>query len=68
MNVVKIIRSLRDLKILMNNSLLNADLKNYLRHAEKNLIDLENTSDLDEDEVDFSNSVNVEEIELNMSR
>lgn len=51
----------------MNNSLLSPELKNYLRHAEKNLIDLENTSDLDE-EVDFSNSVNVEDVELNLSK
>lgn len=56
LNVVKIIRSLRDLKILMNNSLLSPELKNYLRHAEKNLIDLENTSDLDEEEDGFSES------------
>ena len=47
LNVVKIIRSLRELKILMNNSLLNDELRKYLRHAEKNLIDLESGSDSD---------------------
>ena len=43
----------------MNNSLLNPELKKFLKHAEKNLIDLEDTSDCDHEhnsiELDESN-------------
>lgn len=69
LNVIKIIRSLRDLKILMNNSLLNPELKNYLRHAEKNLIDLEDTSQI-QDEFEYENSesqeAEVEDVQISM--
>jgi hypothetical protein len=65
LNVVKIVRSLRDLKILMNNSLLNDELRKYLRHAEKNLIDLESDSDDDENRLKITdNSDGDEGIEM----
>ena len=41
MNLVKIIRSLRDLKILMNNSLMSVGMKHHIRNSRKNIINLE---------------------------
>ena len=51
LNIVKIIRSLRDIKILMKNSLMTPELKQMIRHTDKNLIDLDDTaSSADEQE------------------
>ena len=51
MNIVKIIRTLRDIKILMKNSLMTHEVKHEIRHADKNVIDLEDT--IDEDAVEI---------------
>lgn len=39
--MVKIVKNLRQLKILMNNSLMSPEVKFMLQHAEKNFIDLD---------------------------
>ena len=41
MNIIKIIRSLRDLKILMKNSLLTPEMKKKIRQTHHNVIDLD---------------------------
>ena len=41
LNMVKIVKNLRQLKILMNNSLMSPEVKFMLQHAEKNFIDLD---------------------------
>jgi len=41
MNLIKIIRSIRDMKILMNNSLMSVGMKHHIRNSKKNIINLE---------------------------
>ena len=45
LDIVKIIRSLRDLKILMKNSLMSKNMKLQIRHSGKNLINLYSEED-----------------------
>jgi hypothetical protein len=52
-------KSLRDIKILMKNSLMSPDIKYQIAHAEKNFIDIE----LDEDESSTSYISDNEQIE-----
>lgn len=44
MNIVKVIRFIRDLKILMNNSLMSPGMKHQIRNSKKNIINLEEGS------------------------
>ena len=39
--MVKIIKNIRHMKILMNNSLMSPEVKSSLEHAEKNFINLD---------------------------
>ena len=48
----KMIKSIRDMKILIKKEILNEDLKFQIQHAEKNVINLEG-SDVDEKADDF---------------
>ena len=41
LDILKIMKSIRNVKILMKNSLLSPDVKFQIAHADKNLIDLE---------------------------
>lgn len=45
LDIVKIMKSIRNVKILMKNSLLSPDVKFQIAHAEKNLIDLETSEE-----------------------
>ena len=47
LNIVKIIKNLKDIKILMKYSLLTKELKHQIRHSEKYLIDLD--ADVEDD-------------------
>ena len=46
LDIVKILKSLRDIKILMKNSLMTPEIKYQIAHCEKNFIDIE----IDKDE------------------
>lgn len=41
LNIVKIMKSLRDIKILMKNSMMSPDIRFQVAHSEKNFIDIE---------------------------
>jgi len=41
LNIVKIVKDLRNLKILIKNSLMDSQMKFQIQHAEENLIDLD---------------------------
>ena len=51
LNIVKIIRNLKDIKILMKYSLLTPELKHQIRHSEKYLIDIDKNEEADQDDV-----------------
>mmetsp|Transcript_9208 Transcript_9208/g.15487 ORF Transcript_9208/g.15487 Transcript_9208/m.15487 type:complete len:175 (+) Transcript_9208:410-934(+) len=44
LDVIKIIKGLKDLKILMKNSVLNPEVKYQIKHSSKYLIDLEDSA------------------------
>lgn len=48
LNIVKIIKNLKDIKILMKASLLTPELKQQIRHNERYLIDLEDEEEANE--------------------
>lgn len=53
LNVLKIIKSLRDMKILMKSKMLDKETKFEIAHSRKNIIDIDeptSSSDFDEDE------------------
>ena len=41
LNIVKVIRALRNIKILMRNSLMSKQVKYEIKHVEKNLINID---------------------------
>jgi len=47
LNIVKLVKNLRNQKILAKNSLLSKEVKNQITHYEKNLLNLEDESDFD---------------------
>ena len=49
LDVVKIIKSLKKLKILMENSFLTDEVKKQIKHSEKNILNL--SSDENEDKI-----------------
>ena len=44
LNVVKVIRNLRNLKILIKNTFMNDEMKEEIKYSNKNIIDLEESS------------------------
>ena len=44
-NIIKILKDLRDLKVIIKHSLMNPEIKFQIQHTEENLIDL--------DEIDY---------------
>ena len=48
--MVKIIKNLRNMKILMENSMMSKKIKYEIKHSQKNIIDLSDTQSEDEDE------------------
>ena len=44
LNIVKIMKSLRDMKILMKNSMMDKQVRYQIRHSEKNILNLDSTS------------------------
>ena len=56
LDIVKIMKSLRDIKLLMKNSLMTPDIKYQVVHSEKNFIDIE----LDEDDSSESEDFDVD--------
>ena len=60
LNIIKLIKNVRNQKVLSKNSLMSEQLKQQLKHCEKNLIDLEDTSDFDSG----SNVESSEDIEI----
>jgi hypothetical protein len=52
LDIVKIMKSLRDIKLLMKNSLMTQEIKYQVAHSEKNFIDIE----LDNDDSSLSDS------------
>jgi len=56
LDIVKIMKSLRDIKLLMKNSLMTPEIKYQVAHSEKNFIDIE---------LDGENSSNSEEFDAN---
>lgn len=48
LDIVKIVKSLKKLKILMENSFMTDDVKKQIKHSEKNLIFLSSNSSGDE--------------------
>ena len=45
MNMVKLIKGLRNIKILMKNSMMSKDVRFQLEHVDKNVINLDTSSD-----------------------
>lgn len=45
LDIVKIVKSLKKLKILMENSLMTEEVKKQIKHSEKNLIYLSDSGD-----------------------
>ena len=66
LNIIKLIKNLRNQKILAKNSLLTNEVKAQINHQEKNLLNLEDTSDFDSNDPSSEESevVNPEEIIL----
>lgn len=60
LNIIKLIKNVRNQKVLTKNSLMSEELRQQLKHCEKNLIDLEDTSDFDSG----SNIESSEDIEI----
>lgn len=44
LNVVKVIRNLRNLKILVKHTFMNDEMKEEIKYSNKNIIDLEESS------------------------
>lgn len=59
LDMVKIIRNLRNLEILFKNSILTPEFKKLLEHSKKNVINLD-----DEEQIDY-NSIDQEQTEQN---
>ena len=52
LNIVKIIKTLRDLKILMKNSIMDDEIMFAIKHSQKNVINIEKSfsdSEMEED-------------------
>ena len=47
LNLVKIIKNLRYQKILAKSNTMTKEVKNQIKHQDKNLLNLEDTSDID---------------------
>ena len=57
LNIIKIIHSLRNMKVLMKNSLMSEKVKFELAHSNKNFIDLDASSSSDSsDDTERDNS------------
>ena len=56
LDIIKILKSLRDIKMLMKNSLMTPDIKYQIAHSEKNFIDIE----FDKDKSSSSDSYDAE--------
>ena len=52
LNIVKIMKSMRDMKILMKNSLMDNQIRYQIKHSEKNILNLDSTSSEEEFEID----------------
>ena len=50
LDIVKIMKSIRNVKILMKNSLMSDEVAFNLAHAQKNLINLDDTEEESEEE------------------
>ena len=61
LNIIKLIKNVRNQKAISKHSLMSEQLKQQLKHCEKNLIDLGDTSDF-ESGSDMQSS---EDIEIN---
>lgn len=59
LNIIKLIKNVRNQKVISKNSILTDMLKQQLKHCEKNVIDLEDTSDFDSAS-DMENSEDVQ--------
>lgn len=64
LNIIKIIKNLKDIKILMKYSLLTKELKHQIRHSEKYLIDLDAEIEEEPDESDIETSLSFIEEEI----
>ena len=65
LDLKRLIRDNRNFKILLNNSLMSKDIRDKIRHVEKNLIDLD--SELSESE-DYNNEqIEFQDSKLNQS-
>ena len=49
LDIVKIMKSLRNMKILMKNSFMDGEVKYQITHAKKNLLNIDTSSDDEED-------------------
>ena len=54
MNMVKMIKGLRTIKILMKNSLLSKEIQDQISHTDKNIINLDTSSS--ESDADYTNT------------
>ena len=45
MNMVKLVQGLKDIKILMKSSMMSKDVRDQLKHVDKNLINLDTSSE-----------------------
>ena len=45
MNMVKLIKGLRNIKILMKNSMMSKEVRKQLMHVDKNVINLDTSSE-----------------------
>ena len=65
LNVIKVIKNLRNQKILAQNSVMTKEVKNQMKHQKQNLLNLEDTSDFDSNaSTEQDVSIHLEDIEL----
>ena len=59
LNIVKIMKTLRDMKILLKGTLMNdVGTKFQVKHAAKNILNLDDTSDLEESDLNIDKDNN----------
>ena len=67
MNIIKIVRNVRNLKMISKFSLLTPKLKQQLTHAEKNLIDLDEGIENPDEDSDNLYDSGIDELDISDS-
>ena len=62
LNIVKLIKTIRNQQILAKNFNLTKEIKNQIKHHEKNLLNIDDTTDLDDSDGNQSSELDLQEI------